>query len=506
MRRRLGLVAIVLVLGGCSDQELVSPVSVDLAHVEVCDEYHPENCPQPGGGAPPSGPAWQFLGPLGDSLYEAPGGDSVTPGLWLGANVTPQTCFGHLSATPVADADHDFLADHCEYELARAFSPSLRMDPGDVFCGRGEPHWAAKYFLDGNVRIAYMPAYYDDCGGAGVPDWADYSHHGDSEFIMVEVAYSAQSARWEFRNMFLTAHWGKSMWDQSEWVTTEADFAIRALTHPVVWVAKWKHANYKSRWSCDNFQDDCSSFPVRLRLPVLPTRNVGSMHNSPYGCATSTLWFAGSGRTECFYTEKTFHGWYPGGSGSEVTPYHRFLVSAAFEKRCPLGYSDGRIKPICTTFDWGPSAANPIPNAPTVVLSGPTYAYNEPVVITASASATGLHYEWQYTRCTTNEPHTCQGIWTTFASGQNTTSVNDYITNLDVYHSYRVAIRYQPGGAILRWSPVHAIYGAGETEGGSNCDPGVEQCNAELRAAPTSPTRRKSPPKVRGGTLGGRGP
>lgn len=92
------------------------------------------------------------------------------PGAWIGFGATDcYVNYGENSSTWM-DVDGDLLRDECEYHLARAFAPVLMLSQSDG-CPEGEPYWAAKYFDDPGhhhwgefVRIAYLPAYYRDCG------------------------------------------------------------------------------------------------------------------------------------------------------------------------------------------------------------------------------------------------------------------------------------------------------------------------------------------------------
>jgi hypothetical protein len=60
-----------------------------------------------------------------------------------------------------------------------------------------------RYFDDGLgygwgqfVRIAYLPAYYRDCGDS-------YAHDGDSEFIVLNVGYKSETRHWEMFKAYL---------------------------------------------------------------------------------------------------------------------------------------------------------------------------------------------------------------------------------------------------------------------------------------------------------------
>jgi hypothetical protein len=285
--------------------------------------------------------SWRFFAPVNDVLYQAPGDPSPNAaGIWLGASVTPAACFN--DRTPyITDVDHDWLDDGCELELARGFAPRWSMGPQDE-CPDGEPAWAAKYFpAAGAVRIAFMPAYYDDCGGDTFLNIGP-AHHGDSEFAMVEVIFNASTQHWQFAGMWLSAHYETSG-DRSQWVPPyDADFTVRYLAHPFIAVSANKHANYQSNSKCNNtiasaagYGDNC--YPSTLtpfRFPIDPGRNAGSRFVDRMGCVASIKRFAGNGRTECFYTPQPFNGWYPPNYLQPgVSPYSGVLRSDKFEYR-----------------------------------------------------------------------------------------------------------------------------------------------------------------------------
>ena len=122
-------------------------------------------------------------------------------GIWIGMGAT--NCYKNYGGTG-ADYDNDLLIDECEHRLAYVFRPELMINPADG-CPGGEPYWATRYFDDPQhigwgqfVRIAYLPAYYRDCGSG--------SHRGDSEMIVVTVAYNGTSRHWELTHIFLSAH------------------------------------------------------------------------------------------------------------------------------------------------------------------------------------------------------------------------------------------------------------------------------------------------------------
>jgi hypothetical protein len=275
--------------------------------------------------------------------YDAPNDPSPgAPGVWLGDAVSPATCFRTYNSA-VSDRDSDALDDGCEYKLAKAFAPELRFHNRDECLG-GDKYWAAKYFAGpGVIRVAYLPAYYRDCG---VPNefkafWlylaGKNSHTGDSEFIMVEAKFNASTRHWEFVRMFLSAHDGGPN-ERSSWVPAEYTiFPLRSKTYPAVYVARNKHANYRSESVCESdpfggqITADICANDYKSRFWVWEFNgNVGSRSVDYY---PSGVYKRGtfSGRKEYFYKQVRFNGWVNDGSAGGASPYYDFLVSDKFE-------------------------------------------------------------------------------------------------------------------------------------------------------------------------------
>ena len=197
-----------------------------------------------------------------------PGGGAVPTfaGIYL-AGYTWTTC--NHPATG-ADADVDGVQDACEQALAAAFAPQLQFSSSDCDYDAtqhrlgGEYYWGVQHPLGdtARIRIAYLPAYYRDCGNAkyfiGYGGPGKGSHSGDSEFILLDVSY--ENSRWVMHEAFLSAHcgeevllniitadpdckwWGSSHWDEEgQWVGGVSGGA------PVIWVATGKHAHYYSK-------------------------------------------------------------------------------------------------------------------------------------------------------------------------------------------------------------------------------------------------------------------
>lgn len=293
-------------------------------------------CNTENGGANSS---WVFFGPPNDVPYQAAGDPyPAAAGIYLGW-VAPGACFANRnSGVASADQDLDGLHDSCELELARAFAPSWKMSRQDD-CPDGEPYWAARYSATAEyVRIAYMPAYYRDCGPTGP---RAFNHDGDSEYVMVQVRYDASTQHWVFDGMFISAHYGTSN-DHSQWVSpTQAQFTWRAGTHPTVWVSIDKHGNYRSKEHCNSWNvytlvdihDECGwSFLDPLRFPIDPSHNVGSaqVHLRDAVSAEKTY----SSRVEHIWTDTQFRGWqepdYGTFQGPAPMPYGAWLTGQWF--------------------------------------------------------------------------------------------------------------------------------------------------------------------------------
>lgn len=259
------------------------------------------------------------------------------------------------------DADQDGVADACEHALAEAFAPELVFDeqecgwdaggaPGRV--GGGYFYGVQRAPEGGRLRIAYLPAYYVDCGWdlpvCRLTWWLCDGHAGDSEIVLVDVAFGERTERWATERIFLSAHCfgrsdGRCRWyagrdlERFGW----ADGVPRGA--PVVWVAHGKHAHYPSREACDAGHwgyDGCDGNTAARRFPIAaPRQNVGS-REVPFATGKGTDCVGGDDlpwrstrvdaeAVECFWDpEARFRGWQVGvGDGS--TGYGRYLLEVA---------------------------------------------------------------------------------------------------------------------------------------------------------------------------------
>ncbi len=257
-----------------------------------------------------------------------------------------------LPAAPVScdaqgvDGDRDGLSDRCELAMATRHAPLLNVSANGCNVVKRE---AAKRLGGGYLyavariqegyRIAYMPAYFRDCGWHGLKcrlPWINCeAHWGDSEFIVVDIA--PQPDHYSVVGIFLSAHcFGKSgsgcRWfrgkDLVPFQWNEQDVS------PVVWVANGRNANYRSQRSCERGHwavDTCSGERLRYRFPIRAESNVGSrsVPRSPRGCVPSQYVddkneHTSPGAVECLWdVSMPFGGWQKGVKG--VTTYSRYL-------------------------------------------------------------------------------------------------------------------------------------------------------------------------------------
>jgi hypothetical protein len=239
------------------------------------------------------------------------------------------------------DPDGDTMDNGCEDALAAAFAPGLRVavdcnyDP-DVGRQGGEYYYGVQPYQDGShevVRIAYLPAYYWDCGSPAEKDLPfNGSHDGDSEFFIVDVQFDATTRRWVTQHIFLSAHCGTVTGQYCIWypdptaptpvlpaVTAHpfswVDGTVRGA--PIIWVAEGKHSNYSSADDCDSGglagSDSCEHNDRFYRFPVrFAQQNIWSRAVPHEPCVGASLWGStrvAPGTTECFWPRRTFYGW-----------------------------------------------------------------------------------------------------------------------------------------------------------------------------------------------------
>ena len=251
------------------------------------------------------------------------------------------------AAAKAADSDADGVTDACELSLARGWAPWLLADPADCAWtgGSSERRLAGGYFFaaealsvdGGAIRIAYLPAYFRDCGWRGIQRVLRLgranAHAGDSELIIIDVVRGAD-ASWRPSAVFLSAHCGGRSGGRCRWFQGSGlgGFHWRGRSNevrPDVWVARDKHANYPSRRACESghwLQETCASQPVAYRFPIRShAQNIGSRRVPAFGgmgCVDGgALPIPAAGvlpeSSECFWdSRRRFTGWQGAGEGS----------------------------------------------------------------------------------------------------------------------------------------------------------------------------------------------
>jgi hypothetical protein len=272
------------------------------------------------------------------------------PGIFLTSAVTEEECIDGSGT----DADQDDLVDRCERDLAQAFAPQLYYDSDDDV--RREPYWAAKpnpgpidgHASQGSVRIAYLLSYYEDLGGqtwaCTTPPFSQRCrpHHGDSEWIVLDVAYRVQTKHWLLKGVVLSQHTRKEFYStpSNKLYALGVFYPGKQGGFPRVWVAYGKHANYANRPSCDSGglfgTDTCENNNTAVRVEYSGQYNIGSRSHRLKDCVVSRnpAWqFYGTGKTECYWSssDPNFRGWYPDNiGGGAAEPYGELLANLGF--------------------------------------------------------------------------------------------------------------------------------------------------------------------------------
>ena len=254
------------------------------------------------------------------------------------------------------DADQDDLDDGCEFDLAAAFAPELVIDSRDCLwqAGTSPARLAGGYLfaaqpLGDGVRLAYLPAYYRDCGWSGaacvVRAGRCGAHSGDSELILIDVEPSI-GGDWRTTGVFLSAHCfgrsdGRCRWYRGDELDSFQWLGGTRFGAPRVWVARGKHANYPTQGACDSghwFLDSCDGNRINVRFPMLTAKqNIGSRrHPLPPsdGCVAAAELPIRGGEvaeqaTECPWSETRAFGGWQSDSSKRATGYSRYLTRVA---------------------------------------------------------------------------------------------------------------------------------------------------------------------------------
>jgi hypothetical protein len=289
-------------------------------------EILPEQCPSR---YPPDQPLPDFAGNLHNFNRATGLNEPTSPvdpfpgteGIWL--NLYPEDCWAtfYRVGSSHPDLDADGLDDNCELRLAQAFAPMLRFSSGED-CPGGEAYWGAKFFDDwypyntGNfVRIAYLMAYYMDCGTGG--------HTGDSEFIQLRITFVGATKHWKLVDSWISAHASDGLVgaNRSTWGNVFEWPSGRKYSYPRIYVAENKHAHYRSSTACTNGADTCNGFTDAGRFRVWSGNNIGNFHKPLKNCVASMK--NALSPVECFWSGTDFGGWRNGTPSS--SPYKGYL-------------------------------------------------------------------------------------------------------------------------------------------------------------------------------------
>lgn len=256
--------------------------------------------------------------------------------------------------TTSADPDGDGLSESCELAMARAFAPLLQVDRDDCLWSatnerlRGGYLFAVQPTNDG-ARLAYLPAYEEDCGWSGASCWFRGArcsgHAGDSEAIALDL--TRRDDRWRVSSIYISAHCGHAVDDRCQWMRESELHRFVWDTGgaaPVVWVAKDKHAHYATRSACERGswrRERCARDPSTVRFPVTSEQqNIGARGRSRFGaegCIVAHERPIGaqgmaSGLRECIWLDTaSFRGWQSRHYGPPPRPYGAILRDLGFE-------------------------------------------------------------------------------------------------------------------------------------------------------------------------------
>ena len=268
----------------------------------------------------------------GDATSGVAASRSLSPGAIVSSDgfsegVTTPSQFVNSSCRSGSDLDGDGLNDQCEYELAHAFRPQLKISSQDQD-PRREPYFAVyptkqSTVEPDQVQIFYALSYHYDRGS---PVFNAEPHQGDSEFIVVRVRPSTTLGRWVVNSAFLSAHLGTWTDSSEDLGASELQYSVSVRGRPTVWVSEDKHANYRSQSKCDGGAygtDNCDRNHTYLGDPayeveVLSTANLGNvqLYKNGFNFFGNTLQDCVLSRapglnfnTECFWTGDRFRGW-----------------------------------------------------------------------------------------------------------------------------------------------------------------------------------------------------
>lgn len=189
------------------------------------------------------------------------GGPPRPMGVSIPSGKTYADCYKPGVFDQTVDRDQDGVDDLCEYELAKAFRPQLRLMQNDCDTRRA-PYFAVrqKNSLDwgGVIFIFYAVSYFYDCGAPFYcPSWIGSCtpHAGDTEWIILEVGPAPYGSvgPWALKYGTLSAHWRTDNDQTSGYEASDLEDADSSPGYgaPRVWIAQGKHGSYRTEASCD---------------------------------------------------------------------------------------------------------------------------------------------------------------------------------------------------------------------------------------------------------------
>jgi hypothetical protein len=270
------------------------------------------------------------------------GSGSGASGVYLPSSFTLNQCHppGGVS-DPSQDVDQNGIVDQCEAELAVAFHPQLQFDQGEgPVCPTQEPYWTTKWqnsWFDGSsvIRIFYALSYHEDCGSPNRECPTDCNGHaGDTEFIIEEVTTAGyptyDGGHWFLHYATLSAHYGSQVDETATYDGQDLTYANAAPgSNPDIWVALWKHANYRSQSVCDAgayYFDTCDHPGTRIGLEVASWMNLGSRNHPLIDGIGSRQGYPGF---EYYWSDHLFCGW-ANGCVIGSTPYTELMAYWGF--------------------------------------------------------------------------------------------------------------------------------------------------------------------------------
>jgi hypothetical protein len=206
-------------------------------------------------------------------------------GATLPSQMTQNYCDGlYPTFQPGEDRDSDGVRDNCEFAIASALAPLLNLSTQDAMSIHN-PYWAVsrKPGAYRHYQIFYAISYYEDPGDG---QWGSEWHHGDSEFIILEVRNSGGS-KWGVYYATLSAHWQAGSYDATATYYYDDLEYTGTAPYPRIWASIHKHANYRSKEVCGwgpngiYHWDSCEGAYQGVRIRVDSDRNLGNFFNRP---------------------------------------------------------------------------------------------------------------------------------------------------------------------------------------------------------------------------------